>query len=43
MKYELGTYRYMGCGDNFQLPPPNEQKRIVAKVDQFMILCNELE
>ena len=28
---------------NFQLTPLNEQKRIVAKVDQFVILCNELE
>lgn len=28
---------------NFQLPPLNEQKRIVAEVDQFGILCNELE
>ena len=25
------------------LPPLNEQKRIVAKVDQFMALCDDLE
>lgn len=25
------------------LPPLNEQKRIVAKVDYFMSLCNQLE
>jgi type I restriction enzyme S subunit len=27
----------------FPLPPINEQKRIVSKVDQLMNLCNELE
>lgn len=25
------------------LPPLNDQKRIVAKVDQFMALCDDLE
>jgi type I restriction enzyme S subunit len=25
------------------VPPEKEQKRIVAKVDQLMALCNELE
>jgi type I restriction enzyme S subunit len=27
----------------FPLPPPEEQKRIVAKVNQLMMLCGELE
>ena len=31
------------AGNPFPLPPYNEQKRIVAKVDQLMALCNELE
>jgi len=31
------------AGNPFPLPPFEEQKRIVAKVDQLMALCDELE
>ena len=31
------------AGNPFPLPPFKEQNRIVAKVDQFMALCDELE
>jgi type I restriction enzyme, S subunit len=31
------------AGNPFPLPPFEEQKRIVAKVDQLIALCNELE
>ncbi|HJH30164.1 MAG TPA: hypothetical protein C5S51_10855 [Methanosarcinaceae archaeon] len=31
------------AGNPFPLPPFEEQRRIVAKVDQLMALCDELE
>jgi type I restriction enzyme S subunit len=31
------------AGNHFPLPPAAEQSRIVAKVDQLMALCNDLE